>query len=144
MTITRDDDEYVWLQAKAVECAHDEELQEYILGMAKNEKTALQSQLRRIMGNLIKWNCQPRQRSNSWTRSLKNAYEEIEDIFLQSPSLRRFALELDEAQIKMIYNRAVRIAVDEMKANEYQKPENTCPWTIEQLLDYGKLDALIS
>ena len=61
---------------------------EEIEDLAKRDKEALRSYLKRLLTHLLKWQYQPSKRSKSWKVSMSNARIEIEDILLDSPSLR--------------------------------------------------------
>ena len=53
--LKRDNDEFEWLNQKAIQYKDDSELHEYIQGMANKEQSALKSQLRRLLLHLIKY-----------------------------------------------------------------------------------------
>jgi len=60
-------------------------------GWAERDRREVKSYLRRLMMHLLKWQFQPDQRTKSWLGSIGNSKSELDGIFEQSPSLRRFA-----------------------------------------------------
>jgi hypothetical protein len=110
-----------------------ENLAEEVEGLAGSVKSAVKSQLRRMLMHLIKQKIQPDRDGASWRASIANAQVEILDDIRTSPSLRRFAREvLDDA-----YRDAVRIALIETDLEDQSGALNIpehCPYTIDQLL----------
>ncbi len=62
-------------------------LEELIEAVARSERRALKSQLLRLMAHVIKWLCQPDQRSRSWAATIQNGRDDIRDIQEETPSL---------------------------------------------------------
>ena len=62
--------------------------------LAKRERRALQSQLRRAFLHMLKMRYQPEKRTHSWEDSIGKAMQKVFDILDTSPSLRREMLDL--------------------------------------------------
>ena len=80
-----------------------EQLIEELSALARKERRALGSHLKKLLLHLLKWRFQPARRSRSWKVSINNARNQIEDLLEDSPSLRA---ELSEKQIPKAYRRA--------------------------------------
>jgi len=106
--------------------------------MSKSDKRELTSRFKILIAHLLKWQFQLYQLSNyreswqggSWQATIVEQRSEIVDQLEQSPSLKR---QLSESVMKA-YPKAIEIAVDETGLPKSTFPE-TCPYTIEQLLD---------
>jgi hypothetical protein len=109
-----------------------ENLAEEIEGMARAERKAVRSQLRRLMMHLLKQRLQPERRSKGWEASMVNARAEILDDFEDCPSLKAHL----EQSLDRVYRRAVVEALSEtgLPETEQSKLPNRCPWTVDQLL----------
>lgn len=62
-------------------------LEELLEASTRSAKRALRSQLIRLMLHIIKWKTQPEKQTRSWTASIYNAREEIQDLQQETPSL---------------------------------------------------------
>jgi len=98
--------------------------------MGKGQQKELGSRLRVLVIHLLKWKDQPRHRSPSWEETIDNQRAEIELLLDYMPSLRRA---LPEA-VQKIDPKAVHWAAKESGLAGTCFPE-TCPFTLEQLLD---------
>lgn len=108
-----------------------EELIEELSDLARSQRRALRSHLRNLLLHLLKWQFQQERRSTSWQRSIDNARDEIDDLLMESPSIR------DEfADIGKWYLRARRDAAREMELPVDDLPQ-ACPFDLERevLLD---------
>ena len=108
--------------------------------LEKSERSAVRSQLRRMLVHLLKSRIQPERSGTSWRGSVANARIEILDHFGDSPSLRKHA----EANLQRIYREAVELALVETNpAGHAANPDipEECPYTLETLLE-GDLNAL--
>lgn len=117
-----------------------EHLAEEIQDMGNSERSAVSSQLHRMLKHLVKQRIQPERDGKSWIRSITEGRAEVEYKIDQSPSLRRYAA----GNLQKIYVRAVRDALAETGLEDCGDrlaipPE--CPWTLGQLLD-GKIAGL--
>lgn len=78
----------------------EEGLTQLIETMARSEKSALQSQLIRLMMHVIKWQIQPEKQSKSWLLTIRNARYEIS-------GLRKYTPSLNEAYIQSIWEESL-------------------------------------
>src|SRR5271165_7095839 len=65
-----------------------EHLIEEVEYLAGNEKSAVKSQMRRLLVHLIKQGIEPRRDGASWRVSILSAQQELRDQIKDSPSLR--------------------------------------------------------
>ena len=112
---------------------------EEIEGLARSDRSAIRSQLRRMMLHPIERRIQPERDGSSWRRSITEGRAEIDGILEDSPSLRPFA----RSVVEQAYKHAVLDALDETGLNDRRSSLNTpgrCPWTLEDLLESHPLD----
>jgi hypothetical protein len=113
---------------------------EEIEDLGKSERSAVRSQLRRMLVHLLKSRIQPERSGASWRGSVASARTEILDHFADSPSLRKHA----ETNLQRIYREAVELALVETNLDGHAAnpdiPEE-CPYTLEALFE-GDLNAL--
>lgn len=64
-----------------------EGLEELIEAVASDKRKTVRSHLRQLMAHILKWQVQPQRRSRSWSVSILNARQEIEDILEGKPSI---------------------------------------------------------
>jgi hypothetical protein len=81
-----------------------------------------------LCAHLLKWEYQPRLRSNSWRGSIREARRQIADLIEESPTLAPYPA----AKLADAYGRGREDA--EAETGLLDLPE-ACPWTIEQVLD---------
>jgi hypothetical protein len=117
-----------------------ENLVEEVESLAKRERSAARSQLRRMLMHLVKMRVQPQRAGASWRSSVVNARIRLRDSLEDSPSLRRHL----EANLQKIYWDAVAIALAETKlqqpAQQLDIPDE-CPVSLGELLE-ADLDTL--
>ena len=117
-----------------------ETVAEEIEDLGKSDRSAVRSQLSRMLMHLVKERIQPERAGASWRASIVGGRREILTKLEDSPSLRRH---LDE-NLQKIYRAAVRDALDETNLTERAKKldiPKECPYTLEELLD-GDINAL--
>jgi hypothetical protein len=103
---------------------------EEIEDMGKSARNSLKSNLRIILLHLLKWQYQPSHRSRSWQSSIIEHRLRIEDAFAESPSLKRYFVDVfDEA-----YLGAIQLASSETGIAKKTFPK-LCPYAPEQVLD---------
>jgi hypothetical protein len=134
---TYDTDFYAWTQAQAAALRTKDwpaldldHLAEEIHSLGIADEHAITRHLQRLLLHLLKWRYQPTHRTPSWRRSIRQARDAIVDRTERSPSLRDYPLQ----RLPLTYRRARRDAADETGLPLATFPE-TCPWTIEQVLD---------
>lgn len=132
-----DIDFYVWTQAqakalrvKAWDVLDIEHLAAEIEDLGKEQRHALASHLRLLLLHLLEWAYQAERRGESWRHSINNARAEIDGRLAMSPSLRRDL----PTFLGWACPRARCAAADETGLARTTFPE-TCPWSLEQLLN---------
>ena len=98
--------------------------------MGKRERRAVESHIRNVVMNLLKWRYQSDKRTPSWRKSIRNGRVEVQALLKDSPSLTGQTGKMLVYQ----YSAARADAVDEAGLTEETFPVQ-CPFTIEQLLD---------
>jgi len=110
-----------------------EHLAEEIEDLGKSHRYAVESQMRRLLLNLIKVRIQPECAGSSWLHSIGSARRALEDRLQDSPSLRRYL----EENLARFYRQAVADAFFETKlakrAAGLDIPAD-CPYTLDELL----------
>ena len=97
--------------------------------LGKSERRAIASQLTRLLLHLLKWQCQPQRRSDSWLDSITDARTQIELAIEDSPSLKNYPAQ----QLAESYQRARRQAAQQTGIEVSVFPE-VCPYPIEVVL----------
>ena len=98
--------------------------------MARRDQRELVSRFIVLLTQLLKWQFQPIQRSNSWEGSIVEQRIQIMRLLKSASSLKNYGPEA----IVDAYPDAVKIAVRETKLVAEVFPSD-CPYTIIQLLD---------
>ena len=132
-------DFYAWVEQTAEllisrnwEILDLENLIEEVVDLGKSQQRALQSALRLILSQLLKWKYQPEKRSNSWQITITRERLNLDELFTESPSLRRFLN--DTEWINTTYQRARKEAIVETGLSEDNFPI-VCPFTVDEILD---------
>ena len=107
-----------------------EHLAEEVEAMAGRDRREVASRLRVLLAHLLKWTHQPRKRSRSWQSSIDTQRAELEQIFQQSPSLKRGL----GAVVNQAYRQAVRNASIETALKRHAFPAQ-CPFSLGEILD---------
>ncbi|WP_124971567.1 DUF29 domain-containing protein [Aphanothece sacrum] len=103
---------------------------EEVEDLGKSERSAIASQMERIMVHLLKWQYQPQRRSDSWLDSINDGRSQIRRKLEDSPSLQSYPQQILEKE----YIRARREAVRQTRLEIGIFPE-LCPYVIEQVID---------
>ncbi|MBV8845753.1 MAG: DUF29 domain-containing protein [Bryobacterales bacterium] len=103
---------------------------EELADLGKSNQREVLSFLTRLILHLLKWQFQPSQQSGSWAASIDDSRVQLERIFEQSPSLRRYGA----GRIEGVYPDAVRRAAHETGLAGTVFPPH-CPYTFDQLMD---------
>lgn len=103
---------------------------EEIESLGRSDKREIRSRLRVLIMHLLKWERQPAERSRSWAATINDQRREILELLDESPSLRPYPASIYAKQ----YPQARQAASDETTIYPHLFPE-TCPYTIEQILD---------
>ena len=105
-----------------------ENLAEEIEGVAASQKREIRNRLKRICQHLLKWRHSTRPPSRSWRDTLDEQREQLDDLFKDSPSLRRFAA--DALPAAFVNGRRAA----EREAGPLKLADDVCPWSLEQVL----------
>ena len=118
-----------------------EHLIEELVDLGKSEKNALKSNLKILVGHLLKLRVQfdaPETMKGSWYSSVLEHRQRVLDNLADTPSLRRF---LPEA-VEKAYGDGRKLAIKEGKLAKFgvQVPKESdypihCPFSIEQILN---------
>jgi hypothetical protein len=130
-------DFFEWTQTVSEQLLHSgvspadlERVAEEIADMGGRDRREVYSRMKVLIKHLIKWEIQPERREGStWIDMINEQRSELDIIFEQPPSLRRFV----PLNLPRTYARACKEALKETGLRT-QLPEN-CPYTIEQILD---------
>ena len=132
-------DFYAWVEQTAEllisrnwEILDLENLIEEVVDLGRSQQRALQSALRLILSHLLKWKYQSEKRSNSWQITITRERLNLDELFTESPSLRRFLN--DTEWINTTYQRARKEAIVETGLSEDNFPI-VCPFTVDEILD---------
>ena len=107
---------------------------EEIADLGKRDRREVHSRLRVLIMHLIKWAIQPERReSSTWLSTISTQRAELEEVFMQSPALRRYAAQA----IRECYPLAGRMALEETSLQETLPDE--CPFTVDQILAFDWL-----
>jgi hypothetical protein len=119
------------LRAKDLAALDVDNLVEEIEDLGRNVEHAVESHLERLLHHLLKWRYHPAEEPRrGWQLTIVHARREIAKYLRRNPSLQhRPERYLDEA-----YRYARQDASIETGLSLTVFPE-TCPWTIEQVLD---------
>lgn len=102
---------------------------EEVRDLGNRHRDALESQLRRLLMHLLKWQYQPEGRSGSWDGTIKEARKQITRLIRKHPVL---ALHSQKAWLEC-YLDAREDAGDETGIPDDTFPLD-CPYTLEQVL----------
>ena len=103
---------------------------EELESMGARERRELGNRLAVLLAHLLKWQCQPERRGNSWKRTLKIQRIEINDLLADNPGLKS---ELNEIFAKA-YQKARVLAADETSLDEAAFP-GEAPFALQATLD---------
>jgi hypothetical protein len=111
---------------------------EELESLGKRDARSRNSQLRRLLLHLLKWQFQPERRSsgNSWRESIDDSRNELKDIMRYSPVLDLRSSRRDDPQkvLSDEYSRARTSAARQTDLPLSTFPE-VCPYSLEQIMD---------
>lgn len=109
---------------------------EELRDLGRNQVDKRDSHLTTLLMHLLKWQFQPRRRSRSWRLTVLRCRRDLERVFGKSPSLNPLTSRRDdwEALLRQLYRDARDYAIAETGLPESAFPD-TCPYTIDQILD---------
>lgn len=105
-------------------------LAEEVESMGKSDRRKLISHFAVLLAHLLKWQFQPERRSNSWQYTIKTQRFEVNELLIDSPSLK---YELDK-QLEHAYEKALLLAANETGLSTEIFPK-VCPFSLEETLD---------
>jgi hypothetical protein len=118
------------LQAGRLSEVDQNHLIEELEDMGRRQKNALKSNLRVVLLHLLKYQHQPSNCSNSWKATLREHRLRIDDELADSPSLKRYLVDIFET----CYQQARNLAADETGLDlETFSPSS--PFTVENVVD---------
>ncbi len=106
-----------------------EHLIEEVEDLEKSERSAIGSQMERVILHLLKWEYQAQRRSDSWLDSINDGRSQIRRKIEDSPSLKNYPDRILEKE----YERACREAARQTGLDISTFPI-TCPYSAEQIL----------
>lgn len=107
-----------------------ENVAEEVESLGRSDKHQIRSRLEVLLMHLLKWERQPEHRSRSWAFTIRDQRRKIQRLLDDSPSLTSFPGEVLAEE----YPGARERASEETAIYLDHFPE-TCPYTIEQILD---------
>lgn len=105
---------------------------EEIDSLGRQQRQELKNRLSILVGDLLKWEYQPQNRSNSWKATLQIQRLDIAELIADNPSLKP---ELEQL-LSAAYLKAVALAVLETNLSDQVFPA-TCPYALVDILDDG-------
>jgi hypothetical protein len=116
------------LRTRSANALDWDNLAEEIEALARSDRREIRNRLVVLCAHLLKWEFQPRLRSNSWRSAIREARRQIADLIEESPTLAPYpATKLADS-----YGRGREDAEAETGLPDLP---TVCPWTPEQLLD---------
>jgi hypothetical protein len=106
-----------------------EHLIEEVEDLGKSERSAIGSQMERIMLHLLKWEYQPQRRSDSWLDSINDGRSQIRRKIEDSPSLKNYPDRIIDKE----YERACKEAAKQTGLDIAIFPA-TCPYPTDRVL----------
>ena len=106
-----------------------EHLIQEVEDLGKSERSAIGSQMERVMLHLLKWEYQPQRRSDSWLDSINDGRSQIRRKIEDSPSLKNYPDEIIDKE----YKRACREAARQTGLDIATFPV-TCPYSTDRIL----------
>ncbi len=103
---------------------------EEIASMGRSEKNALASNTIVILMHLLKYQCQPQKRTNSWRYTIKEHRFRVSEAFETSPSLKKYF----QDNFSKCYQKARDLAATETGLSLESFPKES-PYTLEETLN---------
>lgn len=104
---------------------------EEIESLRKQQQAELRNRLNVLIGHLLKWECQPKNRSRSWLATIRVQRRDTLRLLRDNPSLKSYLSEaLSEA-----YEDSRDLAMGETNLPNRTFPEK-CSYTLEEILNH--------
>ena len=107
-----------------------ENLVEEVESVGRSSKSEIENRLELLLAHLLKWKCQPGARSTGWTGTIFEQRGRILGIVRDSPSLKHYP-----GRVMHDCFRAARLLAAKETGIDFTLFPETCPFTIEQVLD---------
>jgi hypothetical protein len=105
---------------------------EEIESVGRRDRRELADRLENLIGELLKWRCQPGARCGDWRSAILQRRFEIEHIIEDSPSLRQFAT----VSLAEVYSDARERVIETVGLLQPDFPAQ-CPFTLDQVLSHS-------
>ncbi len=132
-----DRDFYAWTQEQAALLKSGQwdqldipNLVEEIEALGRQERRELVNRLGILVGHLLKWQFQPQQRSKSWTATIIEQRQEVQELIADNPSLKSYLVEA----MNKAYQKSVLLVVKETPLSLDDLPAQ-CPYTLDHVMD---------
>lgn len=132
-----DRDFYAWTQEQAALLKSGQwdqldipNLVEEIEALGRQERRELVNRLGILVGHLLKWQFQPQQRSKSWTATIIEQRQEVQELIADNPSLKSYLVEA----MNKAYQKSILLVVKETPLSLDDLPAQ-CPYTLDQVMD---------
>ena len=102
---------------------------EEVESLARSDKRSIRNHLVNLFCHLLKKQYQSEKLTKSWLKTILNSSEEIREVLIDSPSLKKFTKD----EFDYCYRRARLRAALETGLDEKIFPKK-CPWAFEELL----------
>lgn len=137
-TLTSIDDDFaLWaaeqgalIRAHKLDRIDLENVAEEIESLGRSEEHQIDSRLEVLIAHLLKWELQPAKRKYGWKSSIDEQRIRLARVLKRSPSLRSYPAE----SLRGSYIIGRNEAITQTRLPEAAFPE-TCPYTVEQILD---------
>ncbi len=107
---------------------------EELESLGRKERQELRNRLGILLGHLLKWQFQPKQRSNSWRGTIREQRKQINLLIQDSPSLKPYLQET----LQDAYELGTALAIKETQLSENIFPPD-CPYLLSDILETGFL-----
>ena len=129
-------DFYTWTQTQAQLLRAGSEFDrdnvaEELEALGRSDRREVFNRLRLILLHLIKWECQPYDRSRSWSGTIRVQRLDLERVFKDSPSLRNYA----RSVVEEAFAEALDRATEEIGYLTPVKQSFKKTYTFEQAMD---------
>ena len=118
------------LRAARFEEADVKHIAEEIEDMGKRERRQLRSRLAVLVAHLLKWQIQVQRRSGSWSATVNEQRERLNELLTDSPSLRKYLC----TTLVKTYAEAVRHASAQTGLS-VSRFSPDCQFSLDQILD---------
>lgn len=101
-----------------------------IESLGKQQRQELRNHLSILIGHLLKWHYQPKQRSRPWLATIRVQRRDTQELLQENPSLKPYLQET----LQKVYENGKDLAVTETNF-PYKTFPQACPYTFEEILN---------